>query len=167
MQYECDNIINDIALVRTKQPIQLNSGFAEAIPLPENIDLQSLILKESVCEVTGFGVTNVNSPKISEVLRRVEVPLVLTETCKISYPDDIFPTMICAGYRKGRKDSCDGDSGGPLSVDISGQKLLLGIVSKGNGCAEPNNYGIYTNVQKFLPWINETINDMDKDTLFQ
>ena len=34
------------------------------------------------------------------------------------------------------KDSIQGDSGGPLTYGGNGQKILVGVVSGGDGCAE-------------------------------
>lgn len=59
--------------------------------------------------------------------------------------------MFCAGFTTGGKDSCSGDSGGPI-VDSS--KVLQGLVSWGNGCAEANYAGVYTRVGQFVDWIN-------------
>jgi hypothetical protein len=42
------------------------------------------------------------------------------------------------GFKKGGKDSCYGDSGGPLfAADGEGGLVQLGIVSFGQGCARP------------------------------
>ena len=41
-------------------------------------------------------------------------------------------TMICAGYEKGGKDSCQGDSAGPM---MCGNQLYV-VVSFRHGCAE-------------------------------
>ena len=60
--------------------------------------------------------------------------------------------MICAG-EEGR-DSCQGDSGGPM-VDSEG--LLIGIVSWGQGCADKDYPGVYTEVSAYITWINETL----------
>lgn len=51
--------------------------------------------------------------------------------------------MICAGVPDGTKDSCFGDSGGPLT-DSKG--TLIGIVSWGIDCADKNYPGVYTRV---------------------
>ena len=51
---------------------------------------------------------------------------------------------------------CGGDSGGPLTRDPDtpgGERLLVGIVSSGRGCALPAYPAIYTRVSFYLDWI--------------
>ena len=45
---------------------------------------------------------------------KVDVPIVSRSQCNEWYfnSDDITENMICAGYKKGKKDVCQGDSGG-------------------------------------------------------
>jgi trypsin len=53
--------------------------------------------------------------------------------------------MFCAGVQStGGKDSCQGDSGGPI-IDKS-TRVLLGLVSWGEGCAQAGKPGVYTRV---------------------
>src|SRR5262249_62376710 len=48
-------------------------------------------------------------------LMEVEIPLVDRETCQQAYPTrKIDERHICAGLKEGGKDSCQGDSDGPL-----------------------------------------------------
>ena len=44
----------------------------------------------------------------------------------------------------GGQDTCQGDSGGPLWVEEDGKAVLVGLVSRGRGCAKRNYPGIYT-----------------------
>lgn len=62
--------------------------------------------------------------------------------------------MFCAGVTAGGRDSCSGDSGGPI-VDASAR--LQGVVSWGNGCARANAAGVYTRVGNFVNWIEANL----------
>ncbi|CAG7819211.1 unnamed protein product [Allacma fusca] len=78
------------------------------------------------------------------------VPIIADDRCKEFYgKNEIFETMVCAGYRQGGTDSCQGDSGGPLVCNGE----LTGIVSWGVGCARPSYPGVYTQVSYYTKWI--------------
>ena len=68
---------------------------------------------------------------------------------------NIDNTQICAGDDS--KDSCSGDSGGPLlSSELDdGRWAVIGIVSFGakGYCADSKFPGVYTRVDQFLDWI--------------
>jgi trypsin len=44
------------------------------------------------------------------------------------------------------RDSCQGDSGGPIFRTVPGTQthIQIGVVSRGEGCAEQGGPGIYT-----------------------
>ncbi|MDZ4085539.1 MAG: serine protease [Tabrizicola sp.] len=79
-------------------------------------------------------------------------------------PDAVSDNMICSGTFEGGKTSCNGDSGGPLVVPVEGGGYIqAGIVSwglsatSGHGCEETALFSAYTNISKFVPWLNEVI----------
>ncbi|XP_031623267.1 trypsin-4-like [Contarinia nasturtii] len=104
--------------------------------------------------VSGWGATQ-NSTESNKMLRAVYVPIINQQTCNKAYNGKITDRMICAGYEQG--DSGFGDSGGPLSLKRNGVWILVGTVSWGAGCAQPNYPGVYGRVSSVRSWIkNET-----------
>jgi secreted trypsin-like serine protease len=79
-------------------------------------------------------------------------------------PEPLSENMICSGTFEGGKTSCNGDSGGPLVVPLDdGSYIQAGIVSwgltgmQGRGCEETALFSAYTDISKFVPWLNEVI----------
>ena len=59
--------------------------------------------------------------------------------------------------RYGKSDTCMGDSGGPLwkwMGKSNPKAIIVGVVSRGIGCARKNMPGIYTRVKSYLKWIS-------------
>jgi secreted trypsin-like serine protease len=97
-------------------------------------------------QVSGYGYTAEGGPR-SNTLRVATVPIIADSTCGSPgvYGGLFYPSsMVCAGSLSGGVDSCSGDSGGPLESPAQGGIYrLVGLVSWGIGCAEPNNPGVY------------------------
>ncbi|XP_023797118.1 transmembrane protease serine 5 [Cyanistes caeruleus] len=95
--------------------------------------------------------------QVAGTLKEALVPLIGTRRCNSScgYRGELTARMLCAGHLQGRVDACQGDSGGPLVCWDGSMWRLVGIVSWGRGCAEPNHPGVYTNVAQLLPWIHQ------------
>lgn len=102
--------------------------------------------------------------KDSDVKLKVSVPVVQPSVCQKTYKRlgvGLAPTQLCAGGLAG-KDSCNGDSGGPLManeiVGDSDNWYIRGIVSFGpNNCGTLGFPGVYTDVSKYGKWIAKNI----------
>lgn len=154
---------SDIALLRLANaaPISGSIGISGSVQtiLLAHPDQPAFTAPDRFGMVTGWGTRSYDFPDYPERLYQVTVPLVDNALCNdaynnLGYDNAIDETMICAGYTEGGKDSCYGDSGGPLMVkDDAGGWLQVGIVSSGEGCALPDAYGIYARVPVFTDWI--------------
>lgn len=151
-KYNSSNIDNDFALVQLAQ---------ESARTPVAIQTEEIAIPEAEAEApiattAGWGAVR-EGGAASNVLLKVDVPLVSEARCLKAYPGEITSAMICAGLDAGGKDSCQGDSGGPLVTDEKGQVTLSGVVSWGEGCARKMKYGVYAKVSSAQKWIEDTI----------
>lgn len=141
----------DFALVKI-------AGESAYDPIAMNGDRTELVdLDDKTAITAGWGTTYENG-NLARNLRKVEVPIVSQDRCRLAYPGSITDRMICAGLEEGGKDSCQGDSGGPLIVkDYDGTPILVGMVSWGEGCARAHKYGVYSRVSEAVEWIHSVI----------
>jgi secreted trypsin-like serine protease len=154
--YNDDSLTRDIAIIKLKdasdkEPIKLLNSLKD---INQN---DSLI-------VMGWGLTKEGdfSSSPSE-LREVTVGFQSDSICKSSYPgleNDYWQYSFCAGQLSGGKDSCSGDSGGPIVIASENGFQLTGLVSWGYGCGEPEYYGVYTEIPSFIDWIVSRINGL-------
>ena len=147
--YDPENFDNDIALLELETPFVYNQNLKK-IGFPSKSIAQGLLSSGSKLTVSGWGKTE--SGNLSDHLMRADIDFVTEQRCRRSYGNFITQSMFCAGSVG--IDACQGDSGGPLFLrDDAGQPYIVGVVSWGIGCAEPQYYGVYTNVGEFHDWI--------------
>lgn len=128
---------------------------------PRHVARGSQVGQPSKALLVGFGTTNLAGNIGYGRKRKVEVPIVSLECGTASDEQKLGcrrGTELVAGHRGLLKDSCKGDSGGPLYIRGSGNTFhLLGVTSRGiintvNVCGDG---GIYVRVDKFLDWIKD------------
>ncbi|XP_025751545.1 LOW QUALITY PROTEIN: transmembrane protease serine 5 [Manacus vitellinus] len=151
--YNHNNLDYDIALMKLQVPLNFSAAI-RAVCLPSS---HQDLLQGTQCWVSGWGYTTPDQAQLAGTLKEALVPLIGTRRCNSScmYPGELTARMLCAGYPRGQVDACQGDSGGPLVCWDGSSWRLVGIVSWGQGCAEPNHPGVYTNVAQLLPWIHQ------------
>jgi trypsin len=108
----------------------------------------------SVLTGIGFGRTR-EGGQVSDQLLKVNFFAVSAAECRKNYPGLKNDIMFCnGGYKAGGKDTCQGDSGGPILTE---DRIQVGIVSFGKGCARPNIPAVNTRISPYKRWIRLTI----------
>ncbi|CAB3256520.1 unnamed protein product [Arctia plantaginis] len=147
---------NDIALLRL-DPLPLHARLRPAcLPQP-----RAQPPAGHHCTVVGWGQLYEHERVFPDTLQEVELPVISTAECRrrtrllplYRVTDDMF----CAGYERGGRDACLGDSGGPLMCQESDKWYVYGVTSNGYGCARANRPGVYTKVSHYIEWIDNTI----------
>lgn len=158
------NLQNDIALI-----------FLDSLTVSENIPGAYPSLPSSYSETISLApLTVIGSGNMSsfgsireKALRSVTVERLDIDLCreKGGMYSKLSNKQICAGeIIKGGADACQGDSGGPLFqfTEEGKSPTLLGVVSFGSGCGQKDAPGIYTDISKYLAWIQAALNESKK-----
>ncbi|KAM9743293.1 granzyme A-like [Menidia menidia] len=157
--YDQNDKVNDLMLLKLSKPAKQTATV--------KIFKLNKAAKEPAagtsCMVAGWGKTNNNINRMSDVLMSVNVTVI--DRAKCNSPDYynlnpvITSRMICAGSDgKSIADTCHGDSGGPLLCNGE----LVGVTSFGRRCGEKKKPGVYAYVtEKQLKWIKKTMSGAD------
>ncbi|XP_066967374.1 phenoloxidase-activating enzyme 1-like [Macrobrachium rosenbergii] len=150
---------HDIALLLLEHPAKLTPRVLPAC-LPYQFPAEGYVGQKLT--VVGWGKTL--SSKTSQTLQKVNVTVIDRLRCSVTEANDLVTNpfgitedMICAGDVG--KDSCSGDSGGPLSIrsskNFSCEHTVVGVVSYGIGSwgSRCGLLGVYTRVSSYLDWI--------------
>lgn len=145
--FDPNTLVNDVAVIRVKPVLTAQT-------LPYAADASTPELGDAL-QVFGFGLTseNGNVSPVNRMASIVDLGGPSTTTCG-SYTGSNFVAAneICAGVNGGGVDSCNGDSGGPLTTATE-PRTIVGVVSSGQGCAEPNFPGVYTRISTNASWV--------------
>ncbi|KAK2499590.1 hypothetical protein MC885_012444 [Smutsia gigantea] len=140
--------VNDIMLVKLSRPARLSSS-VKKVNLPARCEPPG-----TTCTVSGWGTTTSPTVTLPSELMCTEVRLISSQDCRKVYNDLLGSSMLCAGIPNSNTNACNGDSGGPLIC----RGTLQGLVSWGTfPCGKPNDPGVYTQVCKYVDWINQTM----------
>ncbi|XP_049278551.1 serine protease snake-like [Anopheles funestus] len=153
---------NDIALIQLATPVTtIQPAYLwTSEKIPNNVPLIA----------TGWGKLG-HFEEPSMVLQRVQIPIVPNNQCnQLLYRNrrlrqGVLPSQLCAGDPHGGKDTCEGDSGGPLQLKVSFAGLkgitdryyIVGITSNGGICGTVNRPGLYTRVSSYIGWIEREL----------
>lgn len=150
-QYNPSTLNYDVALLK----LERTPSVGRQVTLAQS-NIYQYVRDGDLITVAGLGRLSEGGSRPSN-LQEVSVPLVSDQVCNQSGGNyaNVGSVAFCAGYAQGQKDSCSGDSGGPIVVSSGGQTVQLGIVSWGIGCARPAKYGVYSDVAALSSWIDD------------
>lgn len=148
------NFRNDIALLRLAAPLPATLR-TRPISLPVGLDAATWPPAGTPALISGWGATEFGGQP-SNQLRQAQLSVLGDPgegVCGRYGTSFDVGVEICAGSPSGGVDSCQGDSGSPLVIDVAGTPRLAGLTSVGFECGRVEYPGIYTRVTSFVPWL--------------
>ncbi|CAD6240899.1 GSCOCT00008986001.2-RA-CDS [Cotesia congregata] len=158
--YVLSKLQDDIGLIRLASDIDFEPINVKPICLPIGTAQR---LGQKTVTITGWGATEFGTRSLE--LLMVNLSPVPNDECAKAYQGKsvIWYKQMCAGGKNG-KDSCAGDSGGPLQSpgryynDV--RYVQYGIVSFGpRNCGIDGFPGVYTFLPYYMDWILDNMQD--------
>lgn len=155
-KFSMSPVINDIALIKLRTPLDLSSGngvAAAKLPSPGQMFTRNAV-------TSGHGLINpMDQNSISEHLLWLDIKIQPDTVCSKQWIYQFSQTrfmpdmMICATAEDG-KSPCMGDSGGPLVQKVDDESVIVGVVSFGpRNCGEKGIPFVFTKVSTYRDWI--------------
>ncbi|KAH8305645.1 hypothetical protein KR059_004649, partial [Drosophila kikkawai] len=143
--YNPNTMTHDLAMLKFKKPMKYTKCVQKVLlPAPSSKPLPNVL------DIWGWGLTSANAVNVQRYALGARVKRVDPKECRKDYASagvKITPDMVCA--RASGKDTCSGDSGGPMTHN----GVLVGTTSFGIGCARPNYPGVYAKTRSHIEWI--------------
>ncbi len=153
-QYQEGLFRNDIALVELSANV--TEDFSQNIRFMELEDSELPIGK--AVWAMGWGLQP--NGKQPDSLLKVDIKIVEGSNCLV-HGEFVQEMMMCIGQGDG-KDTCAGDSGGPVVYKIhptDERWIAAGIVSfGGSGCGMQGVRGTYTKIATYRSWVKQYVN---------
>ncbi|KAG8174769.1 hypothetical protein JTE90_008565 [Oedothorax gibbosus] len=166
-RYEPEAYYDDIALLTLSKNV--NRERFSPVCLPGNRAFMNVTGLNGT--VAGWGITKIGE-SIGNILKRQDdVPVISNYKCSQvfrenmstflnKFPKGIPQGFICAGKMDRSRESCAGDSGGPLMFQDRGRWFAIGVVSFGYSCGRTGLPGGYTRISEYQTWIKRYRNDV-------
>lgn len=146
--YDNNNVINDIALIKLSHPATIGSAVQLACLTDQaftaNLDSNSL------CYAGGWGALK-EGGWTPDILQEVQLKKTSCDKIHMQEYGRLVKGNVC--FNNKGKDTCQGDSGGPLVCQSTpGNWRLVGATSWGIGCAS-SLPGVYTDIAYYKNWV--------------
>ncbi|XP_055918186.1 venom serine protease-like [Eupeodes corollae] len=131
---------NDIALIRTKTSMEWSS-YIGPMCLPFD-QIHNTFENYTKVDTVGWGTISF-AGSLSKTLQTASVYVLSNSQCQLEQPSE-----LCT-YANG-KDTCQRDSGGPVTLKGTVREYLIGVINRGKSC---DGFGINARVTSYLEWI--------------
>lgn len=147
--YDANSSVNDIALIELRESVPgpyAILGTAAEVSAVEDLGGSAI--------ASGFGRTSTGGSS-SPIPLQVRVQLLSRSVCSSAWTYNVpySSDFVCVAPSLAST-VCNGDSGGPLFVEVAGVRKIAGVTSFGSAAGCGANLSIFTRVSSFLGWIS-------------